>query len=190
VSARGRLFLMRLLNYLTNHVVAHIPSFAVRRLWYRHAIGIQLGHRTLVHLDCYVWFYGPNQTRRVGASIGDYTWINRRCTLDVRGGLRIGANASVSPEVAILTSSHDIDDPGFRTVDRGVVIEDHVWIGTRATILPNVTIGRGAVVAAGSVVTRDVPPLTVVAGVPARPVGTRDPAGTEYVFDVPAPLFE
>lgn len=106
------------------------------------------------------------------------------------GGLRIGANASVSPEVAILTSSHDVNDPNFITVNHGVVIEDHAWIGTRATILPNVTIGRGAVVAAGSVVTRDVPPLTIVAGVPAKPVGTRDPANTKYVFDVPAPLFE
>ena len=68
------------------------------------------------------------------------------------------------------------------------MIEDHVWIGTRATVLPGVRIGRGAVVAAGAVVTRDVAPLDIVAGVPARPVGRRslDPA-----YRLPnAPLFE
>lgn len=185
-----RMFLFRVLNYLTNHVVAHVPSFAFRRLWYRRALGMQLGDRALVHLGCYIWFYGRGENLRAGASIGRSTWINRQCTLDLRGGLRIGDNVSISPEVSILTASHDMHDPDFKLIDFPVVIGDHVWIGTRATVLPNVTIGRGAVVAAGAVVTSDVEPMTIVAGVPARPIGRREADGLSYVFDGPAPLFE
>lgn len=176
-----RLFAVRVLNYLTNQVVARIPSFTIRHLWYRHAVGLHIGHRTWVHLECYVWFYGRGQNVRTGAAIGDSTRINRRCTLDTRGGLRIGRNVSVSPEVMILTASHDMNDPGFALINLPVVIEDYVWIGTRATILPGVTIGRGAVVAAGAVVTRDVAPMTVVAGVPAKPVGERQEGSLEYL---------
>jgi acetyltransferase-like isoleucine patch superfamily enzyme len=171
-------------------VVAHVPSFAFRRLWYRRALGMELGARTLVHLGCYIWFYGRGENVRAGARIGNYTWINRGCTLDLRGGLTIGENVSVSPEVSIVTASHDMHDPEFKLIDFPVVIEDHVWIGTRATVLPNVTIGRGAVVAAGAVVTTDVEPMAIVAGVPAKPVGRREEGGTSYVFDGPAPLFE
>ena len=69
-------------------------------------------------------------------------------------------------------------------------IEDHVWIGTRAMVLPGVTLGRGSVVCAGAVVTRDVPPLAIVAGV--RPHDRRAPGRTRpvYLLDTPFPLFE
>ncbi len=102
----------------------------------------------------------------------------------------IGDNVSVSPEVTILTAQHRVDDPEFRVENRRVVIEDHVWIGTRATILPGVTLGRGCVVAAGAVVTRDVAPFVIVGGVPARPVGTRPESAAAYVLDQRLPLFE
>ncbi len=65
-----------------------------------------------------------------------------------------------------------------------------MWIGMRATILPGTIIGRGAVVAAGAVARGVIPPMTVVAGVPARPVGTRPPEALGYVLDGPFPLFE
>jgi maltose O-acetyltransferase len=184
-----RMFVFRIINYITNHLVARIPSFTARHAWYHRAVGVQIGHRTRIHLGCYIWYYGRGTSIRTGARIGDYCWINRRCTLDFRGGLTIGSNVSISPEVAILTGSHDMNDPKFKLVDFPVVIEDYVWIGTRATVLPNVTIGRGAVVAAGSVVTRDVAPMTIVAGVPAKPVGMRE-VELNYNFAGRAPLFE
>jgi maltose O-acetyltransferase len=178
------------LNYLTNYVVNRVPSYRVRHAWYRRALGIDLHADAGIHLGCYVWFYGPGQIRRAGVRIGAHTRVNRDCTLDVRGSLRIGDNVSISPEVAILTTQHALDTPGFPPENGAVVIEDHVWIGMRAIILPGTTIGRGAVVAAGAVARGEIPPLTVVAGVPARPVGTRSEAALGYVLDWPFPMFE
>jgi maltose O-acetyltransferase len=100
--------------------------------------------------------------------------INQQCCLDGRGGLSIGDYVSISPGVWILTDSHDMHDPLFREVLAPVTIGNHAWIGSRALILPGVTVGEGAVVAAGAVVTSDVEPYTVVGGVPARPIGTRN----------------
>lgn len=191
-SARGglRLFTIRVINYLTNYVVCHIPSFALRRVWYRRVLGVKFGAHAGIHLGCYIWFYGPGQLRRDGLTIGAYSRINRDCCLDARGPLRIGDNVSVSPEVTILTAFHRMDDPTFRVETRPVVIEDYAWIGTRATILAGVTLGRGSVVAAGAVVTRDVAPLEIVGGIPARPIGTRPEEAIGYTLDGPFPLFE
>jgi maltose O-acetyltransferase len=186
----SRLIAIRLLNYATNELISHVPSFAIRRFWYRRVVGIALGHHAGIHLGCYVWSYGPNQVRRDEVRIGSYSRINRDCFLDVRGSLQIADNVSVSPEVMILTAYHRADTKEFPVETRPVVIEDHVWIGARATIMPGVTLGRGCVVAAGAVVTRDVPALAVVAGVPARNVGVRPAAGAEYTLSAAFPLFE
>jgi acetyltransferase-like isoleucine patch superfamily enzyme len=184
-----RLFAIRVVNYLTNHVVGHVPSFAVRRLWYGRVLGMQLGRHSGVHLGCYLWFYGPGQVRRSGTSIGAYSRINRDCTLDLRGGLRIGDNVSVSAEVVILTSANMENSRGHGE-PKPVVIEDNVWVGVRAIIMPGVTLGRGCVVAAGSIVMRDVPPMSIVFGSPARPVGAREEGDADYVLTSPFPLFE
>jgi len=185
-----RPFGLRVVTYLTNHVVAHVPSFTLRRLWYRHVLGIQLGHHASVFMGTYMSFFGPRVIRRSGVRIGRNSRVNRRCTLDLRGGLTIGDNVSISPEVMFLAGSHDVNDPEFSHVTRPISIEDHAFIGTRAMILPGVTVGRGAVVTAGSLVSRDVAPMTIVAGAPARRVGTRDPKATTYELDGPLPLFE
>lgn len=108
-------------------------------------------------------------------SIGSFTRINKKVLLDGRGAsLVIGNNVDIAQEVNIWTLQHDYNDPYYRAVGKSVIIEDYVWIASRATILPGVTIGRGAVVASCAVVTKDVPPLSVVAGVPARVIGKRN----------------
>ena len=163
----------KLIAYITNHVVGHVPFFALRHAWYRCAVGIRLGAHTSVFMGCYWYFYRPFGHNPQPMEIGAHTVINRRCTLDGRGGLRIGSNVSVSPEVMLITSHHLKDDPTFAVEDKGIVIEDYVWVGCRATILPGVTIGRGAVVAAGAVVTKDVAPYAIVGGVPAKVIGER-----------------
>jgi maltose O-acetyltransferase len=107
-------------------------------------------------------------------NIGDNTVINRSCYLDCRGTLVIGDNVSISPHVHIITVSHDMDSPFFENVFTKVEIQDYVWIGSRAIILQGVKIGKGAVVGAGSVVTKNVEPFTFVAGVPAVKIKERN----------------
>ena len=108
-------------------------------------------------------------------SIGHHTNINKLCVLDGRGkgGISIGNNVDIAQEVNIWTEQHDYNSPSYAPIGAPVIIEDYVWIASRATILPGIRIGRGAVIACGAIVTKDVPPLAIVAGVPARKIGTR-----------------
>ena len=94
--------------------------------------------------------------------------------IDGRGEVTIGDNVDIAQEVNIWTEQHDYNSPSYEAIDKPVVIEDYAWVASRATILPGVTIGRGAVVASCAVVTKDVPPLAIVAGVPAKIIGTRE----------------
>lgn len=110
----------------------------------------------------------------VNISIGNNSVVNNKVILDGRGGfLKIGNNVDIAREVYIWTLEHDMNNELHQTKGSAVTIEDHVWIATRSTILPGVTISRGAVVAAGSVVTKDVPELAIVGGVPAKVIGKR-----------------
>jgi maltose O-acetyltransferase len=186
----AKILAIRVLAYVTNHLVAHLPSYRLRHAWYRRVLGLSLARSGGVHMGCFVWFNSPGQIRRDGTCIGARSRINRDCTLDMRGPLLIGHDVSVSPEVMILTGQHRHDRPGFAFEVHPVLIEDHVWIGSRAVILPGTSLGRGAVVAAGAVVSGRVEPMTVVAGVPARPVRMRTEQALDYVLDYPLPLFE
>jgi maltose O-acetyltransferase len=115
--------------------------------------------------------------------LGSSNIINENCFLDGRKFfIRTGSNVSIGPEAAILTLGHDPQSPDF--ADRGgdVIIGDRVWIGYRALILPGVSLGEGAVVGAGAVVTRSVPPFTIVAGNPAKPINTRH-SDLRYSFE-------
>lgn len=189
-SRRVRIVGVRALNYLTNHVVNKVPSFTFRHFWYRHALCADLGKNAGVDLGCYLWHYSRRSVRGGNLRLGTCSRVYRNCCLDARGGLHIGEHVSISPQVVILTASHDIRDPSFKLIHGSVRIEDHVWIGTRAMIMPGVTLGRGCVVAAGSVVTRDVPALAVVGGSPARQISTRPAEAVGYDLYWPFPLFE
>lgn len=105
--------------------------------------------------------------------IGDNTLIGHKALLDARKGLIIGSNVNLSNEVMIWSLHHDYNDEFFEIIGDKVIIEDYAWICSRAIILPGVTIGKGAVVAAGSVVTKDVEPYTVVGGIPAKVISKR-----------------
>jgi len=166
--------LAQLALYLTNGLIAHLPSHSLRRAWYERVVGLSIGRRTSLLMGLYIEVRGRPRPGRPAITIGDHTVVNGGCHLDGRGGLEIGSNVSVSPGVWILTDEHDINDPDFPEVLTPVRIEDYAFIGSKAMILPGVTIGRGAVVGAGAVVTRNVAPFEIVAGVPARTIGQRD----------------
>jgi acetyltransferase-like isoleucine patch superfamily enzyme len=138
--------------------------------WLRHRLyrrmGIQLHPTAVIHRGLEV----RNPPR---VTIGADSVIGFNAILDGRRYITIGEHVNLSSEVAIWTLQHDHRDPEFAEVGTPVVIGDRAWLSFRATILPGVTVGEGAVVAAGAVVTKDVPPYTVVAGIPARVVAER-----------------
>lgn len=106
--------------------------------------------------------------------LGDGVILNFGTLLDGRVfEIRIGKDVSIGPEASILTLGHDPQSREFGDKGGKVVIGDRAWIGYRAIILPGVTIGDGAVVGAGSVVTKDIEPFTIVAGNPAKMIGER-----------------
>jgi acetyltransferase-like isoleucine patch superfamily enzyme len=115
----------------------------------------------------------------VGLRIGSNSNVGPACYLGASGGITIGDNVLMAPAVVILSEEHNFDHLDLTIKAQGVrhaptEIEDDVWLGARATVLGGTRIGRGAIVAAGAVVTRDVPPRAIVAGVPARVVRERE----------------
>jgi acetyltransferase-like isoleucine patch superfamily enzyme len=145
--------------YLVNNVVNKIPIHFFRKSIYK-VSGIKIGLGTSIHMNTYV--------NRFAINIGENSVINRGCYLDGRGGLTIGNNVSISPNVQLLTASHDPDSPGFSYITKSIIVEDFVWIGTGALILPGVVLKKGTVVAAGSVVTKSTEPMSIIGGNPAR----------------------
>jgi maltose O-acetyltransferase len=105
--------------------------------------------------------------------IGNYVYINHHCEFGAKEKITIGHCVLIGPYCSFLTSNHgymDSETPMIaqKEFSQSITIGDDVWIGTRVTILPGVTIGRGAVIAANAVVTKDVEPYAIVAGVPAK----------------------
>ena len=107
-------------------------------------------------------------------SIGDYVCIAPRVELYNKDKVSIGNSCVLSQDAYLCTASHDISSATMSLVVKPITIQDNVWIGAKATILPGVTIGEGAVVGACAVVAKDVPPWSVVVGNPARVVGKRE----------------
>lgn len=108
---------------------------------------------------------GGNEIR-----IGINVFVNQNCTLYDLGGLYIADNVMIGPNVSIITASHPLEPSQRRTTTIGnpIIIEKNVWIATGATIIGGVTVGENSVITAGSVVTKNVPPNTLVGGNPAR----------------------
>lgn len=143
------------------------------RLMVRGARGITLGSRVEVEHD--VYFKLVHSDARL--HVGDHTFVGRGCELDIAVAVMIGAHTLIAPNVFITDHTHNynrgrhLDEQGIATGQ--VTIGNDVWIGTSAIVLHGVTIGDGAIIGAGAVVTGDVAPHSIVAGVPARPIGSR-----------------
>lgn len=163
-----------------NVFVNKIPSRHIRK-WWLQLFGAHIGKGTF-----------PSRRVEVllpmGLTLGNNVGIGWFAELDARGGITIGDNSVIASHVKIITGSHDIQDPNFTANFAPVKIGERCWIGTSALILEGVTIGDGAVVAAGAVVTKDVEPYTVVGGVPAREIKKRS-KNLKYVNTPILPLY-
>ncbi|MCY1673810.1 acyltransferase [Pseudarthrobacter sp. SL88] len=161
-----RLYLQGLKLWI-GFMVGRIPIHAFRISVYRRFLGIQIGPASAVHWR--LAFFAPR-----GIRIGRNSIVGNDCFLDGRLGLEIGNNVNIGGHVQIFTVGHDPSSPTFGTKGGAVRIGDRAYIASRATVLPNVDIGEGAVVAAGAVVSKDVAPYTIVGGIPAAVIGQRN----------------
>ena len=136
------------------------------RNFYLRLFGIRLGGGTSIHRGCKFFHMGK-------LSVGNNTVINFGCYLDNRRGITIGNNVGIAHNTKIYTLGHDLDDPQFKTKGAAVTIKDNVFIFSNTLIMPGVNIGEGAIVLAGSVVTKNVEPWTIVGGNPAKKIRER-----------------
>jgi len=141
-------------------------------MFYRLA-GMKIGKGSVVHM--WANFFEPD-----GIKIGEDSVIGDHAFLDGRALLTIGSHTDVASSVMIYNSEHDLEKDDFSARTEPVDIGDYVFIGPRAIILPGVKIGKGAVIAAGAVVTKDVPDFTIVGGVPAKEIGERKNKDLHY----------
>ena len=168
----------RFYNYYLDAKVAllwllgYLPSHSLRKVIFSLS-GVKIGRRSTIHIGAR--FYQPKTV-----FVGSGTIIGDHATLDGRDKLAIGNHVDIASSVMILNGKHDINSNDFAPVTLPVEIKDFCFVGPRAIIMPGVTLGRGAVVAAGAVVTKSVPEKTIVAGIPARPIGRRRVKNLNY----------
>jgi acetyltransferase-like isoleucine patch superfamily enzyme len=177
LNSRLKTIRSELLLYLTNKLVTYIPSKSIRIFFYKKLFRLKIGKGSYI-------FMGTSFNGVGNIQIGENSIINQNCRLANNGNIKIGNNTSLSPEVFILTADHDLHSPNFIGRVKPVTIEDYVFIGARATIMPGVTLSKGCAVAAGAIVTKDVAPYIIVAGVPAKPIGKR-PEDLDYNCNYP-----
>jgi acetyltransferase-like isoleucine patch superfamily enzyme len=155
--------------YVFNHFLTKIP-FAFIRLPFVRCFMI-LGKESNVSPNVKVL---NREFSRSQIQIGDNCFINPDCILDGRlGKIIIKNNVDIARGTWIYTLEHDPHSDYHDIRSGDVVIEDNVWIASRVMILPGVTIGMGAVIASGAVVTKDIPPMSIAGGVPAKVIGQR-----------------
>ena len=172
-KGKGR-FKAYYLEFLTAMLfwLSFIPSHIFRKFVFQLA-GTKIESGSFLHMGCRI--YDPKNIW-----IGNGTIIGYYATLDGRDCLKIGNHVDIASEVMIYNSQHNIHSNKFEAISKPVVIEDYVFIGPRAIILPGVTLQKGSVVAAGAVVTKDVEENSIVAGVPAKEIGKRKVQNYKY----------
>lgn len=158
-------------------VIGYIPIHTVRKFFYLIS-GIKMPFNSTIHLQAS--FFAPQ-----GITIGENTIIGYRSFLDGRGKLNIGNHVDIASEVLIYTNEHNINSQDFGNNYGAVNIGDYVFIGPRAIILPGVTVGRGAIIAAGAVVTKSIPEFEIWGGVPAKKISDRKLKNPQYKLGRP-----
>ncbi len=154
--------------------VGYVPLHHFRRFFYRLG-GMKIGKGSSIHMGAVLY-----DTRNI--TIGQDSLIGENAILDGRDKLYIGNHVDIASDVMIYNAQHDIHSQTFQAIQAPVTVGDYVFIGPRAILLPGITIGRGAVIGAGAVVTKDVESGIVVGGVPAKEIGKRDVSNLHYIL--------
>ena len=157
-----------------NVFMCYFPSVHIRRFALR-AAGLKCTKNVR-------FFEGVHVRNPKGITLGDGCSIGTRVLLDGRKGLTAGKSVVFGYECIIWTLNHDYNDEKFNTKGGPVTIGDYAWICSRSIVLPGINIGEGAVVASGAIVTTDVPPYAIVAGIPAKIVGERQKKAYDYGY--------
>ncbi len=157
--------------------VGHIPFHSIRKIFYI-ASGIRLPWSSTIHM--WANFFNPENI-----AIGQNTIIGDHVFLDGRAPLTIGDHVDIASQVLIYNDEHDVNSPNFGNSFGPVTIKDYVFIGPRAIILPGVTIGKAAVVAASAVVTKNIPDGEIWGGVPAKKISHRKIKNPTYKLGRP-----
>lgn len=151
-------------------IISDIPSHHIRDFFYKYIFLVKMEKNSVLYYGSEIrapWMLMIGK----GSVVGDNSILDARC-----GGIYIGENVNIASNVSLWTGGHDYNDPYFRSMktNRGpIYIKNRVWIGPNVTILHSVTIGEGAVIAAGAVVTKDIPPFTICGGIPAKVLAQR-----------------
>lgn len=158
-------------------IVGFIPSHSIRKIFYLIS-GIKIPLDSTIHIGAN--FFNPS-----GITIGHDTIVGDNCFLDGRAPLTIGSHVGIASQVLIYNDEHNINSSDYSNSFGPVTIGDYVFIGPRAIILPNLTIGKGAVIAAGAVVTKNVPEYEIWGGVPAKKISDRASQNLNYQLGRP-----
>jgi maltose O-acetyltransferase len=148
-----------------NFTYSVIPFFFLKKLFLR-LFKIKLGAKTYIHRGVKFFHIG-------NLTIGHNSVINFGCYLDNRREIHIGNNVGIAHNTKIYTLGHDLNDPEFGTKGSQVTINDNVFIFSNCIVMPGVTVGEGAVILPGSIVTKDISPYTIVGGNPAKYIKDR-----------------
>ncbi len=160
-------------QWIKTSLLPFIPSRHVR-LFLLRLMGAQIAQKVSVFGN--VTIRNPK-----GLAIDEGCSIGPKVLLDARRGIYIEKNVTIAYDAIIWTLHHDMNSTDFHTTGEKVVIGEYAWLCSRCIILPGVSIGKGAVVASGAVVTKDVEPYTIVGGVPAKKIGERHRLSFDYV---------
>jgi putative colanic acid biosynthesis acetyltransferase WcaF len=124
-------------------------------------------------------------------SLGPHSWIGEDVWIDNLAPVSIGANVCISQGAFLCTGNHDWSDPSFGLIVRPIIVQDGAWVGARCLICPGVSVGRGGIAAAGSVITGSIPSFEIYAGNPAafvRDRKIRRPGGSQNAFSADQPV--
>lgn len=160
--------------WFTNSFMCYFPGKGIRKAYLK-LLGMRIGRG--VHI-----YEGFHIRTPKGIVLEDGVSIGPKVLLDGRKGLTIEKNAVVAYEAIIWTLNHDYNDIHFCEKGAPTIIGEYAWICSRAIILPGITIGKGAVVASGAIVTKDVPDFAVVAGIPAKVIEKREEKEYQYGY--------